>query len=636
MRFRRMACLLGAAAAFGAAAAPASALDWSIEDIPGGADDLSLDLDFNGPCIPGCSPTPGDPGRPVVATEWLGVISRFVPVGDGALGAGVSTALQGRPDVPGEVSLVVDPGGTTAERGHIRFAGTVTLDSNQTQLQYFNADYDEINSDDTVDLVPGVASITGVSIAVSGTGAPVVSYQRRVGATVEVVVARRVDGAWSRTVVDQATTGVLGDTALELTPTGAFRLLYHLGGVVYGLREGEPRANIQGPNPCTVYGDLDAEYDAAGDELRGAFTQDCDGQQALYYVQTVEGGTASNLVEIGSFDGTSMDVDAFGRPHFAWVQDGRLRYQAFRDPTEDVAAASPQATSLRIDRNGAPHIAFVTGDQARYAVQGAPSCRGKAPTIVGTPGADTITGTFGPDVIAGLAGNDVIRGGGGDDVICGGEGNDTLYGSSGNDELFGFTGSDTLNGENGNDHLIGDGDPVFEAKAMPDKLNGGNGDDLLEDGAMQGVKAAENDRMIGGDGNDTLLDVGGGADYLETGGGTNTAIAGPGADTVNGGALADLIDAGEDNDVVNAGGGADRVEGNTGNDRLTGGDGDDLVRGNDGADTVYGNAGADQLFGDAGTDQLFGGTGNDALDGGTETDRCDQGGGTGPLTSCNP
>lgn len=82
-------------------------------------------------------------------------------------------------------------------------------------------------------------------------------------------------------------------------------------------------------------------------------------------------------------------------------------------------------------------------------------CKGKAPTIGGTPGKDTLRGTPGKDVIVGLSGKDTIKGRGGKDRVCGDKGKDTLKGGGGNDFLKGAKGKDTLKGGSGRDKCIG-------------------------------------------------------------------------------------------------------------------------------------------------------------------------------------
>jgi Ca2+-binding RTX toxin-like protein len=143
-------------------------------------------------------------------------------------------------------------------------------------------------------------------------------------------------------------------------------------------------------------------------------------------------------------------------------------------------------------------------------------CKGKAPTILGTPGDDTLTGTPGRDVINGRAGNDRILGLGGNDLLCGRNGDDVIKAGSGNDfvlggldkdQISGGTGNDSLGGRNGNDGITGG--------AGNDGLLGGRGDDDLF--GNEGT-----DRIAGNQGNDRL----------EGGPGKDKLIGGPGKDTL--------------------------------------------------------------------------------------------------------
>src|SRR5215212_3312090 len=91
------------------------------------------------------------------------------------------------------------------------------------------------------------------------------------------------------------------------------------------------------------------------------------------------------------------------------------------------------------------------GTNAPVSGVGAPSCGGRAGTIVGTAGADELTGTPRADVIVGRAGADDIEGRGSDDVICGNRGNDRLAGNPGKDRLYGGRGFDHVKGGRGRD-----------------------------------------------------------------------------------------------------------------------------------------------------------------------------------------
>lgn len=126
---------------------------------------------------------------------------------------------------------------------------------------------------------------------------------------------------------------------------------------------------------------------------------------------------------------------------------------------------------------------------ATTRVLGAPTCRGVAATVVGTPGSDVLTGTSGPDVVVAFGGNDSVRTGAGRDLICAGAGSDRVLAGSAADRIFGSTGGD---------HLLGRGGPdVIKAGAGKDVLKGGRGADRLRGGAGF-------DRCVGGPGRNSI------------------------------------------------------------------------------------------------------------------------------------
>jgi poly-gamma-glutamate synthesis protein (capsule biosynthesis protein) len=133
------------------------------------------------------------------------------------------------------------------------------------------------------------------------------------------------------------------------------------------------------------------------------------------------------------------------------------------------------------------------------------SCRGRAATILGTPGDDVLIGTAGDDVIVARDGDDEVWGGDGDDLVCTGGGDDFAAGGTGMDRLFGGDGDDDLSGGGGADTVWGDGGD--------DRLWGGDGPDVL----------------VGGAGDDDLTG-GAGADYLWGGGGIDR-LRGDGEDS---------------------------------------------------------------------------------------------------------
>jgi Ca2+-binding RTX toxin-like protein len=111
------------------------------------------------------------------------------------------------------------------------------------------------------------------------------------------------------------------------------------------------------------------------------------------------------------------------RVHFTYF-DGLTQVVETRSPCDPVGAAGP------------------------------PSCRGRAATIVASPGRIT-SGTPGPDVIVGSSRRETIESGAGDDLICARGGRDALVSGDGNDALKGGAGADRLRGGPGHDGCAG-------------------------------------------------------------------------------------------------------------------------------------------------------------------------------------
>ena len=158
-----------------------------------------------------------------------------------------------------------------------------------------------------------------------------------------------------------------------------------------------------------------------------------------------------------------------------------------------------------------------------------PTCWGRTPTIVGTPGNDTIRGsTPRSDVIHGLGGNDIIilspdyeEDAG--DWVCGGTGVDYLKGSLGPDHLRGGDGRDYVDGWVGAD--------IAEGSAGHDRVQDCEGENGIEDDILRGGPGADvlcsqwgDDRVYAGRGNDVLND-------LSCYNGTVLLRGGPGADS---------------------------------------------------------------------------------------------------------
>jgi Ca2+-binding RTX toxin-like protein len=175
-------------------------------------------------------------------------------------------------------------------------------------------------------------------------------------------------------------------------------------------------------------------------------------------------------------------------------------------------------------------------DTLSYATRTAPVVVDLARETGGEAGEEDGVGGF--DTLVGGGGNDVLRGAARAETIDGGAGADVIRGRGGDDALFGNLGADRLSGQAGDDRLSGDpaqGDDYYTPiiRLLPDRLDGGAGDDVL----------------------------------LDTGG-RNTYLGGPGDDVLEGGANADVMRAGTGRDRTLArGGGRDKVDCGAGRDR---------------------------------------------------------------------
>jgi Ca2+-binding RTX toxin-like protein len=151
----------------------------------------------------------------------------------------------------------------------------------------------------------------------------------------------------------------------------------------------------------------------------------------------------------------------------------------------------------------------------------------------------------------GTAHNDQMRGLGGDDTISGGKGNDLLFGNDGDD---------TLNGDDDND--------IIEAGRGNDTVNGGDGDDVVRiDQPRTG-----NDTVQGGAGKDKLLYEGASLTTIQT------LDGGAGNDKIEGGNGNDVLMGGADKDRIFGNDGDDTIIGGLGSDKYTGGGGKDTFR----------------------------------------------------------
>ena len=177
--------------------------------------------------------------------------------------------------------------------------------------------------------------------------------------------------------------------------------------------------------------------------------------------------------------------------------------------------------------NGSDSVDAGNGDDTVMAGNG-------EDTVDGGVGNDFLNGDGGADTVNGNTGNDRILGGELADNLLGGDGNDTIDGQSGNDVIDGQDGADSLSGGNGNDRVQGGiGDDIVNGNAGADTLEGGVGSDRILGGN-------NNDTIF--DDNEAGASDPAGADTIQGQSGDDTIFATNGPDNVDGGAGNDLLD----------------------------------------------------------------------------------------------
>ena len=232
----------------------------------------------------------------------------------------------------------------------------------------------------------------------------------------------------------------------------------------------------------------------------------------------------------------------------------------------------------------------------------APTCKGRAVTILGTDGPDHLRGTNKRDVILALGGDDRIEGRGGNDVICGGSGRDLIKGGSGADKIFGGAdGRSTRRSEDGVRLMVGD------------VVQGGPGDDLIDlgyDERQQTFGSAQRDRLSYKDSTFRVIVTLGspkGRGHAQ-GDGRDRIVSHPFL-ALLGSDKGDTLIGSTYGDEILGRGGDDHIDGNGGRDVLVDGPrgsrvGDDELVGGVGRDTITSYGGHDRLVGDASADIL--------------------------------
>lgn len=195
----------------------------------------------------------------------------------------------------------------------------------------------------------------------------------------------------------------------------------------------------------------------------------------------------------------------------------------------------------------------------------------------------------GNDILTGGENSDLIFGCGGNDYLYGDSGNDILYGGSGDDTLIGGSGNDILFGGSGNDVIYGDEKDKEDAYGN-DILVGGQGSDYLDGGKG-------NDILIAGD---TSLSIGSLKNLLSNKDNLNTNAFEASSDKnrLNGGEGNDLLIGDKGEDILNGGKNDDYIYGGRGDDVLLGGTGTNYLYGGKGNDEYHLTAGSKNIIQD--------------------------------------
>ncbi len=317
---------------------------------------------------------------------------------------------------------------------------------------------------------------------------------------------------------------------------------------------------------------------------------------------------------------------------------------------------------------------------------------GGADTLTGTDGRDVICGLGGNDTLVGGLGDDVIVGGAGVDTVSYASNPRAVVVRMAFDsfpQTASGAGEDRLASV---ENVVGTrfDDEIEGTDGVPNRLVGGAGDDTIRDFNLSQVEVSARNILTGGPGEDvleshgdSLMNGGPGDDTLHSRADADALAGGTGDDDLDGRTFArsgelgvQRFNAGPGDDTVIPGAGNDEVLGGLGIDLLSfecqferpgcavvvdlanhrssgrdpgaaantdriggfesvlGSPVGDVIRGDRHPNRLLGGRGGDAILGDRGDDTLLGNGGNDRLTGGPDVDRCLQGGGRGPVHSC--
>jgi hypothetical protein len=240
--------------------------------------------------------------------------------------------------------------------------------------------------------------------------------------------------------------------------------------LVAGEAAGDPALHslIEGSAPPGATLRLTKEFDTPTCGPPGDTDTDCDPPGSIHDVLD----TTLTVPSSGQY---SWHVNPSSRPLVpgeVWTMS--CQFPGGQESSTTVAVA--RGETVGVDWIGACETAEVSPPEP--GASGAPSCKGKAATVVGSAGGSPLVGTPGRDVIVGFDGDDEVRAKGGRDLICVAGGADEVRGGGRADTVVGGDGDDELRGNGGRDRLLGgDGDDLLVGGAGKDRCRGGPGED---------------------------------------------------------------------------------------------------------------------------------------------------------------
>ncbi|HRK56996.1 MAG TPA: calcium-binding protein, partial [Burkholderiaceae bacterium] len=284
------------------------------------------------------------------------------------------------------------------------------------------------------------------------------------------------DDIWN-TVINGATSGVVGDAFKQIAHIGPARFLDMLMGAMQG------KTLIGNTTEANFATNAHAFFSAlAPAELQSLQTQilPIDAPSLMTLAQTDVNARAA----LAALSGVSVQVapdvaqrfslynpaTGEGRITDRWIEDRARAQAAFmlywaRGETDGILSVANLVVDLPFAQFGDTHIVVEGGTPERtqqLTIDGldvglipaalryfgsdqndARSGSAADDRLYGQDGNDTLSGADGNDYLEGGTGADVLEGGAGDDVLLGGEGADMLIGGAGFDTLMGGAGEDT-------------------------------------------------------------------------------------------------------------------------------------------------------------------------------------------------